>query len=280
MSKIHDALKKARYEQNSAIPTTRTQAVSPHPSSAVATPSLGEVVSDAAPSVWTPQQPNLLFSGGRNPPLHLEAFRRLRSQLYLYARTRTLKTVVMVSAIPGEGKTFLTANLGMTLARQKGKKVLLIDGDLRQGSLSSLLGARIQPGLVEYLKGKVGLREIVQRGPEGDLYLISAGKRTGQAAELLQGNALRLALAQLGKVFDWIILDSPAALPVSDVNALAACADGVLVVARAGVTNRDLVRKVTGMFPEQVLGVVLNGVRRGDVYSEYEYPGYLKFHSE
>lgn len=280
MSKIHDALKKAQYEQNSAIPTTRTQAVSPHPSSAVATPSLGEVVSDAAPSVWTPQQPNLLFSSGRNPTLHLEAFRRLRSQLYLYARTRTLKTVVMVSAIPGEGKTFLTANLGMTLARQKGKKVLLIDGDLRQGSLSSVLGARNQPGLVEYLKGTVGLREIVQRGPEGDLYLISAGKRIGQAADLLQGNALRLAMAQLGKVFDWIILDSPAALPVSDANALAACADGVLVVARAGVTNRDLVRKVTGMFPEQVLGVVLNGVRRGDVYSEYEYPGYLKFPSE
>ncbi len=277
MSKIHEALRKAQSELKGE--SLRVEIGLRLADSATVAPPLDERVATMPRSSWVPENPELLLYGSKSSLIHLEAFRRLRSQLHLSARKRILKTLLLTSAIPGEGKTFVAANLAITLAHQKGKKVLLMDGDLRHGSLSRLLGAPAGPGLVEYLKGTAALDEIVQRGPLGDLFLIGAGGVTDQAAELLQGNALRLAMAQLVKIFDWIVLDSPAAVPVSDVNALGAVADGVLVVARAAATNRDLVRKVRDMFSERVLGVVLNGVRRGDVYSAYEYPGYMDLRS-
>lgn len=281
MSKIHEALKKAQSELKSPPPMVEqhvehAEVALPLADSVALPPPLDATVANMSRGSWVPQNPDLLLYGNNGDFIHLEAFRKLCSQLYLYGQTRLLKTVLLTSAIPGEGKTFVTANLGITLARQKGKKILLVDGDLRQGTLARLLGARPEPGLVEYLRGQVALEEIVQRGPVGDLYFISAGGVTDHAAELLRGNALRMAMSQLTKVFDWILVDSPPALPVSDVSALGLVADGVLVVARAAVTDRDLVRKVRDMFPERVLGIALNGVRRGDVYSAYEYPSYLK----
>ena len=283
MSKIHEALQKAQSELKSPTPVVEhvehTEVTLPLADSVVLTPPLDATVANMSRGSWVPQNPDLLLYGNNGDFIHLEAFRKLCSQLYLYGQTRVLKTVLLTSAIPGEGKTFVTANLGITLARQKGKKILLVDGDLRQGTLARLLGARPEPGLVEYLRGQAALEEIVQRGPVGDLYFISAGGVTDHAAELLRGNALRMAMSQLTKVFDWILVDSPPALPVSDVSALGLVADGVLVVARAAVTDRDLVRKVRDMFPERVLGIALNGVRRGDVYSAYEYPSYLKLRS-
>lgn len=280
MSKIHEALKKAQSELKSPPPVVEQvehmEVALPLADSVALTPPLDATVANMSKGPWVPQNPDLLLYGNNRDFVHLEAFRKLCSQLYLYGQTRLLKTVLLTSAIPGEGKTFVTANLGITLARQKGKKILLVDGDLRQGTLARLLGARPGPGLVEYLKGQVALEKIVQRGPVGDLYFISAGGVTDHAAELLRGNALRMAMSQLTKVFDWILVDSPPALPVSDVSALGLVADAVLVVARAAMTDRDLVRKVRDMFPERVLGIALNGVRRGDVYSAYEYPSYLK----
>lgn len=283
MSKIHEALKKAQSELKSPPPVVEhvehMEVALPLAGSVALPPPLDATVANMSRGSWVPQNPDLLLYGNNRDFIHLEAFRKLCSQLYLYGQTRLLKTVLLTSAIPGEGKTFITANLGITLARQKGKKILLVDGDLRQGTLARLLGARLEPGLVEYLKGQAALEEIVQRGPVGDLYFISAGGVTDHAAELLRGNALRMAMSQLTKVFDWILVDSPPALPVSDVSALGLVADGVLLVARAAMTDRDLVRKVRDMFPERVLGIALNGVRRGDVYSAYEYPSYLKLRS-
>ena len=274
MSKIHEALKKAQSELKSPPPVVehveRTEVALPLADSVALTPPpLDATVANMSRGSWVPQNPDLLLYGNNGDFIHLEAFRKLCSQLYLCGQARLLKTVLLTSAIPGEGKTFVTANLGITLARQKGKKILLVDGDLRQGTLARLLGARPEPGLVEYLRGQAALEEIVQRGPVGDLYFISAGGVTDHAAELLRGNALRMAMSQLTKVFDWILVDSPPALPVSDVSALGLVADGVLVVVRAAITDRDLVRKVRDMFPERVLGIALNGVRRGDVYSAY-----------
>ena len=234
MSKIHEALKKAQSELKSPPPVVEhvehMEVALPLADSVALPPPLDATVANMSRGSWVPQNPDLLLYGNNGDFIHLEAFRKLCSQLYLYGQTRLLKTVLLTSAIPGEGKTFVTANLGITLARQKGKKILLVDGDLRQGTLAHLLGARPELGLVEYLKGQATLEEIVQRGPVGD----------------------------------------------ADVSALGLVADGVLLVARAAMTDRDLVRKVRDMFPERVLGIALNGVRRGDVYSAYEYPSYLK----
>ncbi len=161
--------------------------------------------------------------------------------------------------MPGEGKTFICANLAYAFARQSDRRVLLIDADLRAPGLHSVLGAPREPGLSSYLRGEAGLEQILQRGPHENLFLIPAGKPAQNPADLVAGGKFKTLLAQAAVVFDWILLDSPAAAPVSDALEIAGSCDGVLLVVQGGKTPYDLAQSVTRELRQKhLLGVVLN----------------------
>ncbi|HMH12764.1 MAG TPA: CpsD/CapB family tyrosine-protein kinase [Edaphobacter sp.] len=204
----------------------------------------------------------------------VEQFRSLRSRIFELRDIKPLKSILVTSGLPQEGKSFISTNLAISLARHKNSKVLLIDGDMRRYSLHELLGCESHPGLADYLAGKASIEEIMQQqaappadetGPRAtflqNLTFIAGGNGGDKAADLSGnprfGELMRLAAPH----FDWIIVDSSPVLPVSDAVNLARSCDGVLLVARGGVTKYPVAQRATAeLRAANVLGFVLNAV--------------------
>jgi capsular exopolysaccharide synthesis family protein len=183
--------------------------------------------------------------------------------------------VLITSSLPAEGKTFLTANLAHIIVRQHERKVLIIDADLRRSQLHSFLGAPSAPGLTDYLSGQTDELSIIQRGPHDRLFLIPGGTSVKNPAELLANGRLPKLLSRLAPLFDWVLVDSPPAIPVADASLLAQMCDGVLLVVRATATPFDLAQKARDEFAAKgLVGVVLNRVEPRDSYTSYYYHGY------
>jgi capsular exopolysaccharide synthesis family protein len=213
-----------------------------------------------------------VFHGGDLQKIGAERFRTLRSRLSQIAATQTLKKVIVTSSIPAEGKTFVAANLANSIVRQRDRRVLLIDADLRASRLHLVLGAPASPGLTDYLRGEADESAVIQQGPDGNLFFIPGGALVSNPSELLLGDRMKLLLERVAPLFDWIILDSPPALPVHDASTLADLCDGVLFVVRAGQTDWEMAEKASAEFRDKgLLGVVLNGVEKGDSYGTYYY---------
>jgi protein-tyrosine kinase len=205
-----------------------------------------------------------------------EQFCTLRSRLYQLRRERRLRTLLVTSTVPNEGKTFVTLNLGQAIARQHERRVLLIDADLRASRLHVPLGAPSSPGLADFLRGEADEYSIIQADAQNNLFFIPAGRPVSNPAELLSNMQLRGLLDQLGPLFDWVILDAPPVLPVSDAGVLAGLCDGVLFVIRAGSTAFDLAQLACQEFRGmKLVGVVLNRVEESvaAAYGAYSYYG-------
>jgi capsular exopolysaccharide synthesis family protein len=201
-----------------------------------------------------------------------EEFRTLRSHLYLIRDRQPLQKLLVTSPLPLEGKTFTALNLAQVIVRQQERRVLLIDADLRRSRLHVSLGAPAFPGLSDYLSGVADEFDVVQRGPLDNLFFIPGGTPSPNPSELIANGRLRLLLQRVGPAFDWIVVDSPPMLPVSDAKLLAELCDGVLVLIRAGATPYDLAQKACQELPEKrLLGVVLNRVAAAGRYNSYYY---------
>jgi len=199
-----------------------------------------------------------------------EQFRTLRSRLYQMRSTQQLKTLLVTSSVPAEGKTFVTNNLAQSIVRQPDRRVLIIDGDLRCSRLHVPLGAPASPGLTEYLAGEVDETSIVQNGLDGNLCFIPGGSESTHPSELLSNGRLKTLLARMAPVFDWVIMDSPPLLPVADSSFLSDLVDGVLLVVRAGSTpTATAQRSVQELQGRNVVGVVLNAVDPAQAYGSY-----------
>jgi protein-tyrosine kinase len=291
MSRIHDALKKAEQEREAA----RAEGVPPaadaeQPGSEAAAPAGPHVVEDlqATHSVealiarcsqptWNPEPKIAQLFTSANASAVSEELRTLRSRLYQIRERQPLRTLLITSALPAEGKTFLAASLGQTIVRQHERRALVIDADLRHSQLHAALGAPAAPGLTEYLTGSVDEFSIVQRGMGQNLFLIAGGKTASNPAELLANGRLKLLLERLAPVFDWILIDSPPVVPVHDASLLAGMCDGVLLVVRAAETPFDLAQKARAELQDKgLLGVVLNQVEEGQTYHSYYYHYYGK----
>ena len=221
-----------------------------------------------ATHAWKFRQPTLPTLQQRGAIV--EQFRTLRSRLYEFRDMGTLNTILISSASPREGKSFTSANLAIALARHKATRVLLIDGDMRRGTLHDILGTRKGPGLTEYLAGKAEVAEVMERGaipagsdslPRGlsSLAFIPSGIDHEQAADL-SGSARFAELLQVAhKTFDWVIVDSSPVTLVSDAINLSRACDGVLLVTRAGFTRFETAQKALAeLRATRMLGVVLN----------------------
>ena len=303
MSRIHEALKKAEQERASTQggsfpPSFATTPVDDHPVFAHAAVS---TVTDAAPDLagvaqfgspfnvdtllarcaqlqWKPDPATMLFLNGDDGVRGTEEFRTLRSRLYHLREKMPLKKILVTSALPKEGKSFTSSNLAQVVVRQHGRRALLIDADLRAPRLHLMLGTRSDPGLSDYLLGKSDEFSIMQRGAVENLFFIPSGTGAANPAELVGNGRLKLLLQRVEPLFDWIIIDSPPAIPVSDASVLAKVCDGVLMVVRSNSTPVDLARKARQEFPEEaLLGVVLNGTSEDAMpYARYYYDSYQK----
>jgi capsular exopolysaccharide synthesis family protein len=225
---------------------------------------------------WKPDRATMLFLNGDDNARGTEEFRTLRSRLYSVREKMPLTKLLVTSALPKEGKSFTASNLAQVMVRQHGRRALLIDADLRAPQLHKMLGTTSDPGLSDYLMGRNDEFSIMQRGPLENLFFIPSGTGVADPAELVGNGRLKLLLQRVEPLFDWIIIDSPPAVPVSDASVLAKACDGVLMVVRSNVTPFDAARRARQEFPGQALvGVVLNGTRADEEpYARYYYESY------
>jgi len=274
----------ARPDQRVAAPLVQQRAQAPrarHSIDSAPSPQYEELLKKCSKPVWSPDPYALVFSAAHTQAVGAEQFRTLRSRLYDLRETAHLKKILITSAIPGEGKTFVASNIAQAIAREKGRRVLLIDGDLRKPRLHIPLGAPLSPGLSDYLRKEMDEVSIIQHGQEGNLCFISGGDETTHASELLSTGRMQMLLDRLAPLFDWVIVDSPPCLPVADAGVLAGLCDGVLLVVRAKHTPSAMAQKARKELQKRnVIGVVLNAVEREGVYESYHSYGYGYGHSE
>jgi protein-tyrosine kinase len=298
MSRIHEALKKAEQERSgSARPPEEILAPVDFPEvGALHRPAETRAIVSAAVETsdgisfdmirerchatsWNFDPRTILFGtprpGENKTRLGTEEFRTLRSRLYQIRERQPLKTVLVTSALPAEGKTFVAANLAQVIVRQHERRALLIDADLRWSRMHLSFGTNLKPGLTDYLMGNVDELSIIQRGAYDNLFMIPGGSPCSNPAELIASGRLDAMLRRLAPLFDWVIIDSPPAVPVSDSSLLADMCDGVLMVVRSAITPYDMAQRAVQEFREKhLVGVVLNDVEPGTGYNSYYYHYY------
>jgi len=206
-----------------------------------------------------------------------ECCRSLRTNIMFSAADRQLKTLVVSSANPREGKTTTVIYLGTTMA-QSGQRVLLIDTDMRRPRLHASTGVSRKTGLTNLIVGDHSYEEVIKSTEIPNLFVLPCGPLPPNPAEILMTQRFQTVLAELASRFDRIILDSPPLQVVTDAVVLSKHTDGVILVAKAGKTLRDElrrsakhVRNVNGT----IFGTILNAIepdkRSGYYYSYYGY---------
>jgi capsular exopolysaccharide synthesis family protein len=167
----------------------------------------------------------MLFFQDDDSRIGAEEFRTLRNRLYQIREKMPLKRLMVTSALPQEGKSFVAANLAQVMVRQHGRRALVIDADLRNPGMHRHLGAAPSPGLAEYLLGECDEFAALQRGPMENLFFLPAGRAASSAPELLSNGRLKLLLQRVESLFDWIIIDTSPVIPVSDATLVASSCD-------------------------------------------------------
>src|SRR5579863_2191438 len=303
MSRIHEALKKAEQERaaNQAGSSGERAASSPVASSVIEAPQppahkavvLSEPsmprlsgpstrVAEPAPSdfetlwakcarkQWAPDPKVVVFENEDPFFPGAEQFRTLRSRLYRMRESQPLQTILISSAIPAEGKTVVSTNLAYAIVRQRGCRVLLVDADLRSPRVHTLLGTSVAPGLADYLQNTANEFEITQRSNETGLCFIAAGNHVTHPSELISSDRMKEFLERVRPMFDWILIDSPPALPVADASVMGGLVDGVLLVVRANSTPAAASQKACKELRDaHIIGVVLNTSEESSNYNSY-----------
>jgi len=199
-----------------------------------------------------------------------EAFRLLSVRLRDLRRTRPLQRLLITSTVPQEGKSTVAANLACVLAQKKEEKILLLEGDLRRPALSERFQLNDKPGICDWLRDEQNPASIHYLAEPG-FWILPAGHTPSNPLNLLQSKRLSSMMDQLTGWFDWIIIDSPPVLPLADTSIWARWAEGVLLVARQGVTRKkQLTRGLEALDPQKLIGALMNGAT-GSLYSGYYY---------
>ncbi|MEJ7760025.1 MAG: polysaccharide biosynthesis tyrosine autokinase [Gemmatimonadaceae bacterium] len=208
-----------------------------------------------------------------------ESYRTLRTNLMFSQAVRALRTLVVTSASPGEGKTTTAANLAVSFAQQ-GMRVLLVDCDLRRARLHKLFDMSREPGLTDLVIGLSDADAVCRQTSVTGLYLLPAGPLPPNPAELLGSEGMRRTLETLAEAYDLIVVDTPPLLAASDAAILATIADGVIIVLRAGATETSAAEQSMQQLNAvgaRVVGAVLNDpdaqVPRYGAYYRYDYAG-------
>ncbi len=189
-----------------------------------------------------------------------EEFRTLRTRLEQLQSPRSLRTILITSPAPGEGKSFTAANLALAQAQLRDNATLLCDFNLRSPMVHSVFRIERSPGISDYLSGRADLHEALRKIGNSNLFVMPAGEAVANPLELLHLKEVPRLMDRLRNAFRWILLDSPGLLAASDANVLAALADGTLLVARIGATTADsMSRAIVSLGQDNILGLVANG---------------------
>ncbi len=198
-----------------------------------------------------------------------EMFRTLRTNLQFMGNSKKIQTILITSTLPGEGKSWTSANLAVTFA-QAGKQVVLVDADLRKGRQFSVFNVVARPGLSNYLSGVVNqgevynvddIRSFIKETDIENLYVIPAGDVPPNPSELLVNSRMNQMLLDLKSQYDIIIFDAPPALLVADATILARIVDTTMIVVAHQETKMDNLNKVQKSIKNvggNVAGVVIN----------------------
>lgn len=206
-----------------------------------------------------------------------EAFRSLRSSLIFMPNQTELKTLIITSAIPNEGKSTVASNLAITMSAA-GARVLLVDADLRRGDIAALFDTDGRQGLSNVLKSEVNWKNCIQKPRNENLHIIPRGPTTNQSGELLLLPILQKLLEEWKATYDLVIFNTAPILATDDTPTVAPNFDGTLMVIRASFTSARLTRNaLNALYQRQVnvLGLILNCVDTElPDYYYYRYPKY------
>lgn len=210
-----------------------------------------------------------------------ESYRNLRSSLlYMGEGNKLPKLLVVTSSIPGEGKSVTAANLGITLA-EAGGKVLLVDADLRKGTLHEYFQLSAGPGLTEALTGETNWTQVVHPTNTPGVAVLTRGRTARNPSELFLGPATKKFLAEVTAAYDIVLLDSAPVMAADDVATLAPQTEGAVFVLRANYTSARVARAALDLLYQRrvkVLGLALNAVAADS--SEYYYYKYKSYYSD
>jgi protein-tyrosine kinase len=227
-----------------------------------------EIIEQAESVVSKPRAEERVLTSGQFHASAQEIFRVLCQRLSQVREQRTLRTVLVTSAVPREGKTVVAINLTAMLARNS-SAVLLVDADLRHPTLP-FLGIAPGPGLADYLAGRIELTKVIRRVDPFGFYYLAAGAASANPAELFQKPALEGFIRQAVSTFEWVILDSPSVNLFADPRYLAMLVDGVLVVVREDLTPKEAAEKcLVALEKAFVVGLVLNA-SSGSPHADYD----------
>lgn len=221
-------------------------------------------------SSWTRVPHDKLVVSEEIKPVAVEQYRRAATVLHQMQGDRDTRVVMVASAIAGEGKTLTACNVSLTLSESFGRRVLLVDADLRRPSVHSMFKLRNESGLNEALRAarphKLPIAEVSPR-----LSVLTAGRSDPDPMSILSSARMRALVAEASAKFDWVVLDTPPIALLPDANLLAESADVVLLVIGAGSTPLRLIeRAVKALDRDRIAGVILNRVcESGPTYAYY-----------
>ena len=215
-----------------------------------------------------------LISKLRPKSVIAEQYRTIRTNIQFSMIDRDVKSIVITSSGPWEGKSTTSANLASVFTDQ-GKRVLLVDADLRKPTVQRTFGLSNIVGLTTLLSSpEQELTEVIQQVTGTDLYVLTSGPIPPNPSELLNSNRMNILMKRFEDMFDIIIYDMPPVTSVTDAQIMAAKADGVVFVIRHGVSHKDSVlnaKELLEMVNANILGVVFNGVEKKSAQSYYGY---------
>lgn len=280
MSRVHEALRRAEQAGvPSAVPgqaaTVSVDQLSGRVNAAVATETqqlADDVLRKIKVIPFKQSDEAMLIDPTRPNEAPTEEFRTLRTRLNHMQSLQPIHTTVITSPSPAEGKSFAAANLALAQSQLAGNYTLLADFDFRRPIVHNLFQTDRSPGITDYLQGKIQLHEAIRRVGDSNLFIMPAGEAVINPLELLNLREVKVMLDRLPDLFNWVILDSPPLLFAADANLLSTLCHGTILVVRIGSTTIDSVtRAMQSLCQNNVLGIVVNGARRGELYSKYTY---------
>lgn len=275
MGKVYDALKRAEEQRTRRVQSTASAASLSQPAEAEAPAPPPSPPRSRARGLLSGLSKSVRRSAAPEPASALnkrritllqpesfvaEQFRTLRARIDSLAATRAVGTLAVTSALPGDGKSLAAIGLAVVYSMQPGRRVLLMDCDLRQPAIAASLGLRVDAGLAEVLAGSATLEDAVLRVEGSELDVLPVRAIPQNPSELLGSEAMPRLLESLGAEYDRIILDLPPTLGLPDSKTVSELCDGVVFVVRADVTPEPEIASALEVIDRRrVLGIVMNG---------------------
>jgi capsular exopolysaccharide synthesis family protein len=210
----------------------------------------------------------------------VEQYRRLAAVFHHAQVQQGIRSVMVASALASEGKTLTATNLALTFSHSYGKRVLLIDADLRRPGLHNVFGFEAPVGLRDCLRSGM-LDPLPLRQLSENLWILPAGRPDPDPMSGLVSDTMKQLLTRVTEQFDWVVVDTPPVALMADANLLAAMIDAALLVVSASSTPYPLARRaVEAIGPSRVIGAVLNRVKKDVLVGEYDNYGYYGYYGK